>query len=94
MSPDAESLVVFAVLEGPAEEVVYAAHPTEARRQDYQAPSSGGSRRVTDDLLTDDDVLQEIGSALLQEDGTYRIELKLVPPSRSLVLAPVGYGSR
>ena len=84
-----DSFDVFAVVRTVETDVVCAAHPTEAITPNYKPPFLHTFVSDSDLLLAEDSVLQQIGRAELQDDGSYRIHLTdEIPPTKLLFLIP------
>jgi hypothetical protein len=73
MASESSLLDVLTVIE--TKKVVHAAHPTQATKPDYVAPST-----------KEEDVMQCVGKARLMEDGILHIHLKAFPLNGRLII--------
>lgn len=88
MSTSPASMPVYALVNLVETSVVSASHPTEARNPSYKPPFNHVF--LANSVAKEEDrVMQHIGTAYLQEDGGFRIDLTDLPPSRTLYIMPL-----
>ena len=86
MSKAANPMDVFAVVKAAEGNVVCAAHPTQARNPNYNPPFR---QKGHADRKDPGSVLQLVGHAQQEEDGSYRIIFAgKLPQTTELVLKP------
>jgi hypothetical protein len=84
-----DSFDVFAVVRTVQTGAACAAHPTEATRPNYKPPFLHTFVSDSGSLPAEASVLQQVGRAELQDDGSYRIHLTdEIPPTNLLILKP------